>query len=268
MNEVYTVRASSWGSLFNCAYSWEGVHLLGIRSPSSPRALLGTAIHAGTAVFDSARIAGEPVSAFDAAEHVVQTLREPGFDVDWRGADITPREAEKTGLALLTLYCHEVSPRYEFLAVELETKPFDIDCGGGVIVRLTGTLDRSRIKQDQEGVGIADIKTGAAAVTQGVAKTAPHRAQVGTYELLHEHSTGIRCDAPGEIIGLKTKGKPESGTGQIIGARDLMVGTDDYPGLIQIGAEMFRSGLFPPNPQAHTCSERYCPRWSSCPYHA
>ena len=42
--EIVTVRASSWGSLFNCAYAWEGVHLLGIKSPSSPCALLGTAM--------------------------------------------------------------------------------------------------------------------------------------------------------------------------------------------------------------------------------
>ncbi|ABY40494.1 hypothetical protein 2.1, partial [Burkholderia phage Bups phi1] len=25
---VYTVRASSWGALFECAYRWEAIHLL------------------------------------------------------------------------------------------------------------------------------------------------------------------------------------------------------------------------------------------------
>src|SRR5690606_8753531 len=29
MGDPIRVRASSWGSLFSCAYQWEGVHLLG-----------------------------------------------------------------------------------------------------------------------------------------------------------------------------------------------------------------------------------------------
>lgn len=265
--KTITVRASSWGSLFSCAYAWEGVHLLGIKSPSSPRALLGTAIHASTAAFDAARVDGEELSTFDAAEHLVQTLRHPEFDVDWRGADITPHEAEITGLALHTRYCDEISPRYHYVAVEMETRPLEIDCGGGVIVRLTGTLDRARIKRDASGVGIADLKTGTAAVTsEGTAKTKGHRPQVGTYELLFEHTTGEPCTAPAEIIGLKTKGKPVAATGEIHGARELMVGSDQFPGLIQIGADMFRSGLFPPNPQSFTCNPKYCARWGACPY--
>lgn len=265
--EIVTVRASSWGSLFNCAYAWEGVHLLGIKSPSSPRALLGTAIHASTAAFDSARITGLELSAFDAAEHLVQTLRHPKFDVDWRNSDLTPNEAEVAGLTLHTRYCTEISPRYEFVAVELETRPMDIDCGNGVTVRLTGTLDRARVRRQQEGVGIADVKTGGAAVTDGVAKTKGHAPQIGTYELLYEHTTGEPITAPAEVIGLKTRGKPETGTGEIIGAKQLMIGTEHYPGLIEFAADMFRTGLFPPNPQSHLCCSKYCPRWAACPYH-
>ena len=268
MSTVTTVRASSWGSLFSCAYQWEGVHLQGIKSASSPRALLGTAIHASTAAFDAGRVNGNPVSAFDAADLFVHTLQQPEFEVDWRGSDITPKQAEITGLALHSKYCNDISPRYDFVAVELTTKPLEIDCGGGIIVRLTGTLDRARIKRDAEGIGIADVKTGGAAVTaDGVAKTKGHKPQIGTYELLYEHTTGQPCTAPADIIGLRTKGKPVAATGEIIGARELMVGTADHPGLIQFAADMFRTGLFPPNPQSFTCSARYCPRWSTCPYH-
>lgn len=268
MNTVTTVRASSWGSLFNCAHQWEGVHLLGMKSPSSPRALLGTAIHASTAAFDAGRVNGQRVTSYDAAGLLVQTLQQPEFEVDWRGSDITPRQAEQTGLALHSRYCDQISPQYDFLAVELETKPLEINCGSGIIIRLTGTLDRARIKRDADGIGIADVKTGAAAVTaEGVAKTKGHRPQIGTYELLYEHTTGQACTAPAEIIGLKTKGKPQAATGEIIGARELMVGTDEHPGLIQYAADMFRTGLFPPNPQSFTCSARYCPRWRTCPYH-
>lgn len=268
MSEPITVRASSWGSLFDCAHRWEGVHLLGMRSPSSPRALLGTAIHAGTAAFDAARVNGEHLTAYDAAGLVVDTLQHPGYDVDWRGSDITPQQAETTGIALLTRYCDEISPRYEFVAVEMETKPLEIDCGGGIIVRLTGTLDRARIRRAGDGVGIADVKTGATAVTaEGLAKTRGHRPQIGTYELLYEHTTSIPCTAPAEIIGLKTKGKPAAATGEITGARQLMVGDEDHRGLIAFAADMFRTGLFPPNPQSYLCSARYCPRWATCPYH-
>lgn len=262
-----TVRASSWGALFSCAYAWEWVHILGHRSPSGPRALLGTAIHASTAAFDAGRINGVPVTAYDSASLLVDTLKNPDFEVDWRGADITPREAEATGLQLHTRYCNDISPRYDFIAVELTTKPLEIDCGGGVIIRLTGQLDRARIKRDDDGIGIADVKTGGAAASHGIAKTKGHGPQIGTYEILYEHTTGNPITAPAEIIGLKTKGKAETGVGEIRNARQMMVGTDEFPGLIQIGADMFRTGLFPPNPQSFTCSAKYCPRWSTCPYH-
>lgn len=267
MSSVTTVRASSWGSLFDCAFKWEWIHILGHRSPSGPRALLGTAIHASTAAFDVSRINGAGLSAYDTAALFVHTLRNPEFDVNWTGSDITIAQAESTGLVLHTKYCNEVSPRYDFTAIELTTKPLEIDCGGGVVIRLTGQLDRARICKTSEGVGIADVKTGGAAVSHGVAKTKGHAPQIGTYEILYEHTTGEPITAPAEIIGLKTKGKPEVGTGEIVNAKQMMVGTEEYPGLIQIGAEMMRSGLFPPNPQSFTCSAKYCPRWSHCPYH-
>ncbi|ALZ09044.1 hypothetical protein HV99_19640 [Pseudomonas aeruginosa] len=265
--QTITVRASSWGALFDCAFKWEGVHLLKMRSASSPRALLGTAIHASTAAFDAARVNGEPISAYDASELLVHTLQQPDFEVDWRGSDISPREAESTGLTLHTKYCNDISPHYDFVAVELTTKPMEIDCGGGIIVRLTGQLDRARIKRDSHGVGIADVKTGGAAVSQGVAKTKGHKAQIGTYELLYEHTTGDAITAPAEIIGLKTKGKPEAAVGEIVGACQMMAGSESHRGLIDYAADMFRSGLFPPNPQSPLCSPKYCPRWRTCPYH-
>lgn len=262
----YRVRASSWGSLFDCAYKWQGEHLLGMRKPSSPRALLGTAIHAGTAAFDQGRVDGTGISAYDAAQYVVETIQNPEFDVDWSTDDLRPAEAEKIGLALHTKYCTEVSPRYEFASVEMATEPFPIDCGGGITIVLTGTLDRLRVKKSA-GHGIQDLKSGAQAVQKGEANTKGHRPQVGTYELLYEHSTGNIITEPAEIIGLKTKGAPEIATGEIINAKQLMVGTDDYPGLIQFAADMFRTGLFPPNPKSMLCNPKFCARWDSCFYH-
>lgn len=262
------VRASSWGSLFDCAYKWEGVNLLGIRSPSSPRALLGTAIHASTAAFDVGRMTGEPVSIYDSSELLVNVLRRPAEqDISWKGSDITVDDAERIGLKLHSMYCKDWSPKFEFAAIELTVKPLTLDLGDGLKLELTGTLDRARFFRGREGIGMADVKSGGASVSQGVAKTKGHSAQIGTYELLYEHTTGNQITEDAEIIGLKTRGKPEIAMGTIVGAKERMLGNDQFRGLIEIGGDMIRSGLFPPNPQSHLCAKAYCPRWNSCPYH-
>jgi hypothetical protein len=262
------VRASSWGKLFDCGFSWEGVNLLGIKSPSSPRALLGTAIHASTAAFDVGRMTGEPVSIYDSSELLVNVLRKPAEqDINWKGSDITVDDAERIGLKLHSMYCRDWSPKFEFAAIELTVKPMVLDLGGGLKLELTGTLDRARFFRGREGIGMADVKSGGASVSNGVAKTKGHSAQIGTYELLYEHTTGNQITEDAEIIGLKTRGKPEIALGTIAGAKQMMLGTEQFKGLIEIGGEMIRSGLFPPNPQSHLCAKAYCPRWNSCPYH-
>lgn len=262
-----TVRASSWAGLFDCAYRWEGIHLLGLRNVVGLRAALGTAIHAGTAVFDQARITGDSVSADDAAGVLVDKLHDPENEFDPARDDLTIPEAEKIGVTLLSKYCFEVSPKYNFVAVEMETNPLDIDCGGGVIVRLTGTMDRARIRKGDHGVGIADLKSGSAAVQKGVAVTKGHGPQVGTYELLYEHTTGEPITDDAKIIGLKTKGAAEIATGIVKNAKRAMVGTEDQPGLIEFAAEMFKTGRFFPNPKSLLCSDKFCPRHNACIFH-
>lgn len=269
MSETYRVRASSWAGLFDCAHKWEGEHLLGMRGKYNPRALLGNAIHASTAAFDQGRIEHSGATPDDTAGLLVDVLRDPEREVDWTGADLTIREAERIGLTLHTKYCTEVSPQFEFVAVELQTVPLTIDCGNGVEIQLTGTLDRSRARRSKTGggIGISDLKTGKMAVQKGQAKTKGFAAQLGTYELLYEHSTGTAITEPGEIIGLKTAGTAEIGTGEIHGAKSLMIGDGESPGLIEYAAWMFRTGMFPPNPSSTLCSPLYCGRWATCKYH-
>lgn len=259
-----TIRASAWSGLFDCAYKFEGIHLLGMKNVVGLRAALGTAIHAGSAVFDQARITGDTVTAVDAAGVMVDKLHDPENEFDHGKDDITMKEAESTGIALLTKYCNEVSPNYNFIAVEMDTKPLDIDCGDGVIVRLKGTMDRARINKTTGGVGIADLKSGSASVQKGVAVTKGHGAQIGTYELLYQHTTGEQITSEAEIIGLKTKGKAEIGFGKISNSMEIMVGNENSPGLIELAAHMFKTGKFYPNPKSMLCGEKYCPRWSSC----
>lgn len=262
-----TVRASSWAGLFDCAYRWEGIHLLKMRNLVGLRAALGTAIHAGTAAFDTARITGDTVTIDDAAGVLVDKLRDPANEFNPFQDDLTMPEAEKVGIVLLAKYCAEVSPRYNFVAVEMETKPLDIECGSGVVVRLTGTMDRARIRKSSHGVGIADLKSGSSAVQKGAAVTKGHGPQIGTYELLYEHTTGEQITDDAEIIGLKTKGTAEIATGTIKNGKRVMVGTETQPGLIEFAAEMFKSGRFYPNPKSLLCSDKYCPRHATCPFH-
>ncbi|HCU64579.1 MAG TPA: hypothetical protein DF774_02335 [Rheinheimera sp.] len=273
MSNAIRIRASSWSGLFDCAYKWEGQNLLGMRMPSSPRALLGTAIHAGTATFDLAKLNGKMASVDEAANDFINALHHPEYEVDWRADDsINKRSAEVIGLTLTSDYCNTISPRYEFAAVELEITPFNIDCGDGVIIQLTGTLDRCRIRKDNGGLGISDVKTGSVAVEPDAsgkgrtAKTKGHAAQLGTYEILAEASLQQLITEPAEIIGMKTKGKPEIATGLIYNPRLVMLGNEDAPGLIEHAAVMLKSGLFPPNPSSWVCSQKYCPRWNSCIY--
>lgn len=269
MINKYRVRASSWGELFDCAYRWEGKQILGLSHATGGPAALGSALHASTAAFDQARIDGADVSADDAAEVFMQTLKDPGYDVVWDPEEMSRKDAEKSGLGLHVKYCLEFSPKYTFKAVELETKPLDIDCGNGVIITLTGRMDRARLRDVDGKLGISDLKSGGAAVQKGVAKIKGHRPQIGVYELLTEHTLGIPIEAPGEIIGLKTKGTLEIGTADIHGAKTLLVGQEEprIVGLIEHAAVMFSTGLFPPNPNSNLCGPRYCPRWSVCKYH-
>ncbi|QFY42956.1 PD-(D/E)XK nuclease family protein [Candidatus Methylospira mobilis] len=266
MTEI-TVRASSWAGLFDCAMKWEGVHLLGMKNTIGLRAALGTAIHAGTAVFDQARISGDSLTIDDAAGVLVDKLRDPENEYDPARDDLSVKDAERIGISLLSKYCAEVAPNYDYVSVEMETKPLVIDCGSDIHVRLTGTLDRARVHKHKDGaIGITDLKSGSNAVQKKAAVTKGHGAQIGTYELLFEHSTGTEISAPGEIIGLKTKGTPEIGYGEINNAKRVMVGTEDQPGLIEFAADMFRTGRFYPNPKSLLCSEKYCARYKSCPF--
>lgn len=261
---AFKVRASSWGALFDCAHRWEGIHMLGMKSFSSLRAALGTAVHASTAAFDKSRMMGQGFNSDECASIIIDSLAENKSE--WIDADLSLRNAQRIGINLHDKYCSDWSPKYNFVAVELTTKPLEIDCGGGIKIELCGTLDRCRVQKNGGKVGITDLKTGKAAVQKGVAKTKGHAAQVGVYEILYEHTTGNSITADAEIIGMSTSGDNSIATGKIIGAKESMIGQVGSPGRIEHAAAIFRSGLFYPNNQSSLCSEKYCPRWNSCKF--
>jgi hypothetical protein len=255
-SRVTTVRASSWGSLFDCAFRWEGEHLLGIRKPAGLRAQLGTAVHASTATFDIGRLPGEsPVTVDDAAGIFVDTLHHPDREVDYGQDDITVSEAERIGLGMHTMYCIDLSPRFKFRSVEQKLDPLDIDVGAGQVVRLTGTMDRARVATTDTGIVIPDVKTGARVVEKGEAKIKGRSAQLGTYQLMYEQTEQV-ITAGAQVLAIQASTKPQVAASRVFDAKRVMVGTDQQPGLIEIGAQMFRTGLFPPNPQSMLCSPK------------
>lgn len=264
MDNVTSIRASSMGELLDCAHRWEAKNLLGMRGKSSAPAHLGTSIHAGTAVYDTNRLLGYEASVSQATDLFVDTLKDS--DVDWKYSDITYAHAERIGISLTTKYCQNISPMFIYVSVEMETKPFDISVDGTVI-RLTGTMDRARAIQGQ-GIGIADVKSGRMAVDKetGHAHTKGHAPQLGIYELLYEHTTGLKATEPAVIIGLQTSGQGAIGTGIIKDARTQLLGDGENKGLLEYAAMFIKSGLFPPNPKSSLCSEKFCPRYAVCKF--
>ena len=259
--DLIAIRASSWGHLMDCAYSWEGKHLLGMRSGAGYAAHLGTAIHASTAAFDQGRIDGSGLTPDDTAGVFVDALRKDA-DIDRTPDDPTPAQAERIGLTLHTRYCNELSPRYEFASVEARFEPLDVEIPSeGVTVRLTGQMDRLRVRKATGGLGINDLKTGKRAASKdGTAMTKGRGLQLGIYELLAIHIHGQDITEPAEIMGLATVPAAYIGVSSIDTPRRQILGDGKGPSLMEIAAGFLRRGHFPPNPSSTLCSPKYCPR--------
>lgn len=266
-----TIRASSWPSLFDCGHRWYWQNIVGLKNPSSGAAALGTAVHAGTATFDSARMLNDSsVSVTDAVDMARDNLAHPEYEVAWDD-DMTPVEADSFAIKLTTRYCNEIAPLRTYSAVELEYEALDIATEHGV-VRVTGTTDRVRVLDDGR-CGISDIKTGGRATEKAPdgsrrAVTKGHQLQLGIYTLMAEQASGARMEAPAEIIGLQTTKEAPCGTDEIADVKTPLLGTEEHPGLIEIAARMLRDGIFPPNPKSMLCSNKYCPAYAAhCRYH-
>jgi hypothetical protein len=276
-NRIVEVRASSWGRLFDCAYAWEGEQLLGLRTPNTIRPALGTAVHASTAAFDEARMRGAAISASDAADVLIDTLHSQDVDEAY-DTSLSMREAEVIGLRLHTRYCTEISPRYEFKAVEMKMNAVDIDLDG-VTIRLKGMMDRARVARTEKDIDangniigtrtrtvIPDIKTGGRLIAYGAVLLKGRSAQLGAYQIMYEQNTGEQTDGA-QIIALQTTAAAPVGVSRVFDAKRAMLGTPYEPGLVEFAATMFKTGHFPPNPQSSLCSEKFCARWASCIYH-
>lgn len=265
MSGLITVRASSLSELFDCPARFEAKHIKGLRRPRSAAAQLGTAIHASTAVYDESRMTGQGITADEAAGALVDAIHKPAEDVDWE--EDSPKTAEKIGLALHRLYCDEIAPVQDYRGVEVTCERLEITDLG---IALTGTTDRVRVTPD--GLGIADLKTGKTAVgADGAVATKGHAIQAAVYELLASAAMGLPITAPAQIIGMQTgktaKGQ-RVGTGEIASARNILLGDDEAPGLLEYASKILKSGDFYGNPGSRLCSEKFCPAFGICRFRA
>lgn len=256
-----TIRASSLPELFDCPARWAAKHIYKRFMPSSSNAALGKAVHAGTALFDASKIQGNPITIDDAAGAVVDAIHKPDEETTW--GDDKPQEAEKIALALHGLYCAQVSPKQQYIAVEAKCERLDITDLG---ISLTGTVDR--VRRTDDGYGIVDIKTGIKAVgADGTCSTKGHAAQLAVYELLASQSLDRSITAPAQIVGLqvaKTAKGQRCATGEIEGGRELLLGDDDSKGILEHAAQIIRGGFFYGNPKSMMCDKKYCPDHGRC----
>lgn len=263
VRRMVTVRASALSDFLDCPARAEAKHLLGKTCPSSPAALLGTAIHKSTAVFDESTLTGKGITAGEAAGAAVDAIHKPFEDVAY-DEDESPQAIEDIAVALHYRYCKEIAPRQQYVAVEVKCERLEITDIG---LTLTGTTDR--IRKVGEANGIADVKTGKTAVrADGHVETKGHRYQIGVYELLAEKASGLPITEGGQIIGLQT-GKTERGQRVAVSepihhARDVLIGDPESPGVLEVVSHMIHSGIFPGNPRSMLCGEKYCPIWDNC----
>lgn len=267
MIDVVSIRASALSDFLDCPARAEAKHLRGLSTPTNGKALLGSAIHKSTAVFDQSRIDNAGITADEAAAAAVDTIHHPDEDVEFED-DLSAKDAENIAVALHGRYCSEIAPSQDYQAVEVYCERLEITDIG---LALTGTTDRIRKVQGGDGFGIADLKSGKAAVNaQGHVKTHGHAYQVGVYELLADKASDVPITEPGKIIGLQTgktaKGQRVAVSDDIVGARDVLVGEAGQPGVLETVAHMIHSGNFPGNPRSMLCHDRYCPIYNICKF--
>lgn len=266
----YRIRASSIKDALDCAMRFEAKQLRGIRMPSSAPAHVGTAVHAGTALYDQRRMDHEPVTVDEAADAAIKVIdTDPEEGVVWDELD--KRDARKAAVGILVNYAQKIAPERIFVAVEAKLEDFRITFEDvRVTIRLSGTTDRVRkvVGRGLAGYGISDVKSGAARVDrENNAISKAEKAQLAVYELLAEQATGLAMTSPAEVIGANTTGSFRVGFKEVTGTRDALIGAPGIPGTLEFLSKMLRSGVFPPNPSSLMCHERYCPLYPKCPYH-
>lgn len=261
--EPVTIRASSLGALLDCPARWLAIHRDGRRVPTTQVAVLGRAIHAGTALFDSERLAGGAGSVEAAAQAAVALLEDPGEEVATTDDDGKAEQTKGIAASITERYCKHYAPTVQYAAVEIGVDSLhltDLD------IVLSGTADRVRVADDQ--LGVSDLKSGKNAVdARGHVSTKGHGFQLGVYTILAEAAIGQRLEAPAQIIGLQTNITPEKqriAAADVPSVREVLVGDADTPGILPVAARLAHGEMTFGNPRSILCSDKFCPIFNTC----
>ena len=265
----FAIRASSLAEYFDCGARWQAKYLLGMTMPSGAPALIGTAVHAGTAAFDTRRMLGDEASTEEAVEFAADAIKNPQSEVRWD--DFRPSEAIEIASKLTLDYCRNISPGFTYRKVEMKLSAFDIKASNGVVIHFTGKMDREYVEErpDQEDrYGVLDFKTGKQVVgADGEVKVSLSAAQIGQYELLSLMATdSVKRPhlAPAMIVAMPTAGKQKPKAVRVDSPHRLLIGDNEHKGLIDIAADIYKHDLFVGNPRSMLCSKKYCPAFAKC----
>lgn len=252
---MFTIRASSWPTLFDCSLRWYFDNVVGLRMPSGTPSRLGTAIHSGCAEWDRG------VGAWDAADVSAHAFLNPSDEVEQIG-QIATYEAVNIARKVTYAYTQKWGRR-EFSHVELEVAECIVKVDGYELC-ITGHVDR--ISNGE----VKDLKTGARRVNaQGVVDIGADHLQLGVYSLMASAELGrdvVSNDVT--IIGGSTT-TFQWAERTVHGAMQIMLGDDQSEGILSIAAKMLKHGVFAPNPKSLLCSEKYCAAYANkrCKYH-
>lgn len=264
------LRASGLGELFDCAARWKAKAIDKVPGLTYGRSHLGSAIHFGTSAFDAERLLedGNPDTEI-AVDRFLEYLRADD-QVHW--IDIPKKKAEHIGIPLVTMWCQDVSPQFEWVKVEAVCEPIEIAMPNGVFFRITGHVDRVyRLRVNNTWrYGVADLKSGAGVIRiDGSVDVAKHGVQLAVYELLEimaREATGEDMTLPALVFGLPTTGQPDIKWEAVENPRSLLFGDGDTEGYLLAASKIIEHGLFVGNTRSMLCSDKYCPVYNDCFY--
>lgn len=265
MTQIFSVRASSLGDLFDCPARWEAKNLLKKKMPSTSRSQIGQAVHESIGRWDYLNFVGEQPHIEECKEVIFQQIwHEQNEDIDW--SDVDQNTSEQIATSLMQKYINQVAPTQTFIGVEVLCDPLVIKDYG---LELTGTIDRVYVNENGD-LGIGDIKTGKTSVSaNGVVRTENHAIQMGVYSILASHALQEDILAPARIYGLttaKTEKGQHIGIGEIDSPAEVLLGTEESPGLLHHASKILETGLFFGNSKSMLCHQKFCPNFSTCKF--
>lgn len=271
---VIWLRASSVKELLDCPSRWQANNTAsGIPAiPTSIKGHTGTCVHKATEIYDK-KYLGTLAPSTPVDEHIKGALR--AFNYAFQNPKFPVRETEakdlkkmrEVGHKLVARYIEEIAPTLVYSHIELKCKPYEIDVGN-IIFSLTGGIDRLYLPDPAiRRHGIADLKTGVQAVNaQNEVEVVAHKAQLGIYEILGEHTIREEITAQAKIIGMQTNSMARVAIGETMSARDVVLGTAENSGILAHAGKLIEHGIFFGNPSSMMCNPDYCRRYKTCHY--